>query len=49
MIKKYPKLISSKTESEIGPSIQALKFIVNYSKSLEVKKSTKNRVLYHLN
>ena len=48
MLKKYPK-VAPVAESKIGPSIEALKFIINYSKALEAKKIGKQKVLFQLN
>jgi hypothetical protein len=50
MLKKYPEQ-SSKTVLEVknGPSLSTLHAILNYSKSTQVKKLKKERLLIHLN
>lgn len=48
MLKKYPKVAPAE-ESKIGPSIEALKFIINYSKAVEAKTLGKQKVLFQLN
>jgi hypothetical protein len=49
MLKKYPELIAPTNELKNGPSINTINALLNYSKSLEVKKVKKTRVLLHLN
>lgn len=49
MVNKYPKVLPSKNESQMAPSIKALKFILDYSKSLEVKSKENTKVMYLLN
>lgn len=50
MIKKYTnEIVSEVKENKIGPSNTTLNSILNYSKSLEVKKLKKEKVLFHLN
>jgi hypothetical protein len=48
MLKKYPKIAPAE-ESKIGPTIEALKFIINYSKAVEGKKIGKEKLLFQLN
>lgn len=48
MLKKYPKVAPAE-ESKIGPSIEALKFIINYSKAIETKEIGKQKMLFQLN
>jgi hypothetical protein len=48
MLKKYPK-VAPAAESKIGPSINALKFVINYSKAIEAKKIGKQKMLFQLN
>lgn len=50
MIKKYPEIAPS-AELKIAPSNVSLNAILNYSKSIEVKKTRKNNasLLIHLN
>lgn len=48
MLKKYPKVAPTE-ESKIGPSIDALKFVINYSKAIEAKKIGKRKMLFQLN
>ena len=40
MLKKYSK-VAPVAESKIGPSIETLKFIINYSRAIEAKKNRK--------
>lgn len=49
MLKKYPETIAQSEELKIGPSSKTLKMLLNYSKSVEVKKSKKEKLLIHLN
>ena len=49
MLKKYPESIDTAEELKIGPSEKTLKMLLNYSRSIEVKKSKKEKVLVHLN
>lgn len=50
MVHKYPKaLVNSAKQTKMSPSIDALKFILNYSKSIEVKTSPGKKLLLHLN
>lgn len=49
MLKKYPETIAQSEELKIGPSVNTLKMLLNYSKSVEVKKSKKAKHLIHLN
>ena len=50
MLKKYPEIAPSE-ELKIAPSNTSLNAILNYSKSIEVKKTRENntRLLIHLN
>ena len=48
MLKKYLKDAPAE-ESKIGPTIEALKFIINYSKAVEAKKIGKEKILFQLN
>ncbi|MCJ8290128.1 MAG: hypothetical protein HRT58_10735 [Crocinitomicaceae bacterium] len=50
MIKKYPEIAPS-AELKIAPSNVSLNAILNYSKSIEVRKTRKNNasLLIHLN
>jgi hypothetical protein len=48
MLKKYSK-VAPVAESKIGPSIETLKFIINYSRAIEAKKIGKQKVLFQLN
>jgi hypothetical protein len=49
MLKKYPESIAPAEELKIGPSNKTLNALLNYSKSLEVKKTKKEKILVHLN
>jgi hypothetical protein len=49
MLKKYIETIAPAEELKVGPSDKTLKMLLNYSKSIEVKKSKKDKVLIHLN
>jgi len=49
MLKKYSELIAPSEELKFGPSEKLIQSLLNYSKSLEVKKTKKDRVLVHLN
>lgn len=50
MLKKYPEIAPSE-ELKLAPKTSTLNAILNYSKSIEVKKTRKNnaRLLIHLN
>lgn len=48
MLKKVQE-IAPVGELKAGPSAQVLNSILNYSRSLEVKKAKKQKVLIHLN
>jgi len=48
MMKKYANVAPAE-ESRIGPTLEALKFIINYSKAVEVKKIGKEKFLFQLN
>ncbi len=50
MLKKYPKIALSE-ELKVAPSNYSLNAILNYSRSIEVKKTRSNdtRLLIHLN
>ena len=48
MLKKYPK-VAPVQESKVGPTIEALKFIINYSKAVEAKEIGKDKMLFQLN
>ncbi|MFK7786832.1 MAG: hypothetical protein AB8B56_17055 [Crocinitomicaceae bacterium] len=50
MLKKYPEIAPSE-ELKFAPKSTTLNAILNYSKSIEVKKTRKNnaRLLIHLN
>jgi len=48
MLKKLQE-IPQAGEVKIGPSAQVLNCILNYSKSLEVKRKNKQSILIHLN
>ncbi len=48
MLKKYPQFAQSK-ELKIGPSKKSIETILNFSRTLEVKKSKKEYFLIHLN
>lgn len=47
MLKKYP--IVPGTDVKTSPSASTINAILNYSRSIEVKKSKKDVVLIHLN
>jgi len=49
MLKKYPKKIAHAEEFKIGPSKKSIETVLNFSRSLEVKKSKKDFILVHLN
>jgi hypothetical protein len=49
MLKKYSELIAPSKELKFGPSENMIQLLLNYSKSLEVKKLKKERILLHLN
>jgi hypothetical protein len=49
MLKKYQEKNSVVQECKKGPSQSSLKFILAYSKSLQVKKGRDETVLIHLN
>jgi hypothetical protein len=44
MLKKYPEFIAPNEELKIEPSISSINAILNYSKSLEVKRMKNNKV-----
>jgi hypothetical protein len=48
MLKKYPETNQAE-EFNIGPENKLLLSLLNYSKSLEVKRTKRNKVLIHLN
>jgi len=48
MLKKYPEIAPAE-ELKTGPDSKLLQLILNYSKSVEVKRTRKNKVLIHLN
>ena len=50
MLKRYPEIAPS-VELKLAPSSQTINAILNYSKSIEVKKTRKNnaKLLIHLN
>ncbi len=49
MLKKYPETIAQSEELKIGPSAKTLNALLNYSRSVEVKKSKKDKILINLN
>ncbi|MEY3199163.1 MAG: hypothetical protein RJA13_1121 [Bacteroidota bacterium] len=49
MLKKYPQTIAQSKELKIGPSKISIETVLNFSRSLEVKKSKKDYILVHLN
>ena len=49
MLKKYPESIAQTDELKTGPSSETLIMLLNYSKSLEVKKLKQAKILVHLN
>jgi hypothetical protein len=49
MLKKYPQTIAQSKEFKIGPSKKSIETVLNFSRSLEVKKSKKDYILVHLN
>jgi hypothetical protein len=49
MLKKYPETITQSEELKIGPTAATLKTLLNYSKSVEVKKVKKKNLMVHLN
>ena len=49
MANSYSKTAPGMVEDKKEPSNSALQFILNYSKSVEVKKSKQESVLIHLN
>jgi hypothetical protein len=49
MLKKYPQTIAQSKELKIGPSKLLIETVLNFSRSLEVKKSKKDYILVHLN
>jgi hypothetical protein len=48
MLKKYPERTPAE-ELKIGPDSKLLNLILNYSKSVEAKRTKKRKVLVHLN
>nr|WP_299201714.1 hypothetical protein [uncultured Brumimicrobium sp.] len=49
MANSYSKTAPGMVEDKQEPSKTTLQFILNYSKSIEVKKSKKESVMIHLN
>ena len=49
MLKKYPESIAPAEELKNGPSNEIVMMLLNYSKSLEVKRLKKAKILIHLN
>ena len=49
MLKKYPEFIAPNEELKIEPSITSINAILNYSRSLEVKKMKNNKVKVLIN
>lgn len=51
MLKKYPETFAPGKELKVAPNAETLNAILNYSKSVEVKKlkNKKNQMLIHLN
>ena len=48
MLKKYAE-VAQGNESKLAPSLSVINSILNYSKSIEVKKAKKKSILIHLN
>ncbi len=49
MANSYSKTAPKMVEDKYKPSQTALQFILNYSKSVEVKKTKRESVMIHLN
>ena len=49
MVKNYSEIAPEMREGKNKPSKSALQFILNYSKSVEVKKVRQEPILIHLN
>jgi hypothetical protein len=49
MLKKYLQKIAHSEELKISPSKKSIETVLNFSRSLEVKKSKKDFILVHLN
>jgi hypothetical protein len=45
MIKKYPTLSLSENENKIKPLDTSINFLLNYSKSTEIKKTKKHVII----
>jgi hypothetical protein len=48
MLKKYPETAPA-LELKLGPDTKLLQFVLNYSKSVEVKRIRRKKVLINLN
>lgn len=44
MVNKYFKLKSNEIKNDVKPEISSIQFLLNYSKSIEVKKGSKNLI-----
>jgi hypothetical protein len=49
MLKKYPELVIAPEDTKVGPSDKTLKMLLQYSKSIEVKRTKKQKMIVHLN
>jgi len=49
MLKKYPELVIAPEDTKVGPSDKTLKMLLQYSKSIEVKRMKKQKMIVHLN
>jgi hypothetical protein len=49
MLKKYPETVSAPQDVNVGPSDKTLKLLLQYSKSIEVKRTKKQKMIVHLN
>lgn len=49
MVKNYSEIAPEMREGKNKPSKSTLQFILNYSKSVEVKKRKQDAILVHLN
>jgi hypothetical protein len=45
MMQKYPSISLNQNENLVKPSNEALSFLLMYSKSIEVKKGKKQRII----
>ena len=49
MANSYSKIAPKMTEGNQKPSITTLQFILNFSKSIEIKKTKQESLMIHLN